>query len=77
MNSILRPLEHDVRDGFVVCVHCFRVQEGASWVDADEVIRRTRTFELPAVPPLASGLCPGCSAEIAARRGVSHDSLAA
>jgi hypothetical protein len=78
MNSFLNPVEHDAREGFVVCVHCLRVQQGAaSWVDAGEVIRRARTYELPAVPPLASGLCDDCSAEIGARRGVSHDSLAA
>ncbi len=77
MNSFSHPLEHDLLDGLVVCVRCFRVRQGARWVDAEEIIRRARTFELPTIPPLDSVLCADCSAEIAERRGVSYDAAAA
>jgi hypothetical protein len=77
MSSFLQHLEHDVHDSFVVCVQCFRVRQGAKWIDADQVIRAERTFDLPTVPHLESVLCADCSAEIAARRGTSYDAAAA
>lgn len=64
-------------DSFVVCVQCFRVRQGASWLDAAEVIREARTFELPSPPALPSTLCADCSALIAERRGVSYEAAAA
>jgi hypothetical protein len=77
MSSFLQHLEHDVHGSFVVCVQCFRVRQGAKWIDADQVIRAERTFDMPTAPHLESVLCADCSAEIAARRGTSYDVAAA
>lgn len=77
MNTFFHHRERDVHGSFVVCVQCFRVRQGAKWIDADQVIRAERTFDLPTVPHLESVLCADCSAEVAARRRASYDAAAA
>ena len=54
--------------GFVGCSSCLRVQRGATWVEAEEVIRELRSYELPDAPRIRPGLCDRCRATLDARR---------
>jgi hypothetical protein len=52
----------------VACSLCLRVSHQSQWVEAEFVIRRLRTFELPAALRLEPGICDGCADDIAQRR---------
>jgi hypothetical protein len=54
--------------GFRACSLCLRVHDGSAWVEAAEMIRRLRTYDLPHAVHLESGICDGCAEELAARR---------
>jgi hypothetical protein len=77
MNTYLRSLDDEVGESLVVCTLCLSVLRGASWVEAEEVIRELRSFELPELPRLVSGRCNDCSEEIQSRREESHRMAAA
>jgi hypothetical protein len=77
MNTYLRSVDDDVGVSLVVCTLCLSVLRGASWVEAEEVIRELRSFELPSLPRLVSGRCNDCSEEILLRRDESHRTAAA
>jgi hypothetical protein len=77
MNTHLRSHDDEVGVSLVVCTLCLSVLRGASWVEAEEVIRELRSFELPALPRLVSGRCDDCSEEIHMRREESQRRAAA
>jgi hypothetical protein len=61
----------------VACSRCLRVQRGADWLIAEEVIREIRAYELPEAPRIRPGLCDRCRTAIRARRARVDGSLAA
>jgi hypothetical protein len=57
----------------VACSVCLRVREGGAWIEAGDLIRRLRTFELGDVVRLCGALCEGCEIELQrARRSGSE-----
>jgi hypothetical protein len=52
----------------VACSLCLRVLHESGWVDAGQLIRERRTFDLPSPVHLESGICDGCIDRIAERR---------
>jgi hypothetical protein len=52
----------------IACSICLRVLHESGWVDADEAIRKLRTFALPGPVGLDPGLCDRCVDVVAARR---------
>lgn len=61
----------------VACSVCLRVREGEGWIDADEAIRRLRTFERERVVRLGGALCDRCETELQLRRRSDDEELAA
>jgi NMD protein affecting ribosome stability and mRNA decay len=59
------------------CSICLRVRRGSEWVEAEQVIREIRTYELAALPDLQSAMCDGCAEAILRRRARSGEQLAA
>jgi len=69
---LLRPLPAELEsplEGLVTCSICLRVQRGSTWVEAEELIRDLRTFDLSSPVHLEPGICSACSDGIAERRG--------
>jgi len=65
------PVRADPRSAplrMIACSICLRVLHESGWVDADEAIRKLRTFALPAPVGLDPGLCDRCVDVVAARR---------
>lgn len=56
------------RPRLLACSVCLRVQQRGKWIEADEAIRRLRTFEIEQVVRLGGGLCERCEAELRLRR---------
>jgi hypothetical protein len=56
------------RTGLVTCSLCLRVHRGSEWIEAEHVIRETRSFELAALPRLQSAICEVCAESIFSRR---------
>ena len=54
--------------GIVACSRCLRVQRDGGWVEAEEMIRVLRSFELVDAPKLLPGLCDHCLSAIDAKR---------
>jgi hypothetical protein len=61
----------------VVCSVCLRVRVGGAWIEAGELIRRLRTFELDDVVRLGGALCEQCETELRLRRRSDSEALAA
>jgi hypothetical protein len=61
----------------VVCNVCLRVLSGEQWVDAEDVIREIRSFDLPSLPTLLSSLCTNCSEALHTRGGEAQKRAAA
>ena len=70
----LPPVRAEI--GMVTCSRCLRVQRGSSWIDAEDVIRELRSYELAEAPRLRPGLCDRCRGISSARR-TRADSIAA
>jgi hypothetical protein len=66
----LPPIRAEI--GLVTCSRCLRVQRGASWVEAEDVIRELRSYELAEAPSLRPGLCDRCTAHVERRRTRAH-----
>jgi hypothetical protein len=60
---------HDI--AVVACSVCLRVFHDGSWMEAEEAIRRLRSYELPAPLALEAGLCDECTESVRARRARS------
>ena len=52
----------------ISCSVCLRVLRGSEWVEADRVIRETRSYELAAPPRLQPAVCDICAGSIFSRR---------
>jgi len=63
--------------GMVTCSRCLRVQRGSSWIEAEEIIKELRTYELVDPPRLRPGFCDYCAAALAAARAAPAHPLAA
>jgi len=48
------------RPELVTCSVCLRVLQNSVWVDAVDLIRSLRTYELKVVPRLEPALCDRC-----------------
>jgi hypothetical protein len=77
MNSYPRSIDDEVHESFVVCTLCLRVLRGGTWVEAEDVIREVRSFELASMPSLLNALCTDCSEMIQLRRGETQSAAAA
>jgi hypothetical protein len=60
----------------ITCPLCLRVRRGSKWIEAEHVIRRTRSYDLEA-PLLHSAVCDFCAEAIFSRRGKAGESIAA
>lgn len=56
------------RPRLFACAVCLGVRQRGKWIEADEAIRRLRTFEIEQVVRLSGGLCERCEAELRLRR---------
>ena len=61
----------------VACSVCLRVRVAGHWIEAGELIRRRRTFELDEVVRLDGALCDRCETELQLRRRSGSEELAA
>jgi hypothetical protein len=50
------------------CSVCLRVLSGSDWVDAEDAIRKLRSFERDRPPRLSPALCASCVESIRLRR---------
>jgi hypothetical protein len=66
----LPPIRAEI--GMVTCSRCLRVQRGSSWIEAEDVIRELRSYELAEAPRLRPGLCDRCRDILSARRTPAH-----
>jgi len=62
---------HDAE--LVACSLCLRVRRGSAWIEAEEVIRELRSYELPVAPRLQSGVCDDCADAIFDRRAHAEE----
>jgi hypothetical protein len=65
------------RNDLVTCSLCLRVQRGSAWVEAENVIRELRSYELSTAPHLRAGMCDACADAIFGRRTRAVQTLAA
>jgi hypothetical protein len=72
---VLPPIRLEV--GLVACSRCLRVQRGSSWIEAEDIIKELRTYELVDPPKLRPGFCDHCAAALAAARRARAHPLAA
>ena len=63
--------------GLIACSLCLRVRRGSAWVEAEDLIRELRTYELPTAPRLQPGVCDDCAEAILDRRAEMHEPVAA
>jgi hypothetical protein len=61
----------------IACSICLRVQRGSDWVDAEDVIREIRSYELDESPRLHGVVCKDCAEAISRRRAVHEEPVAA
>jgi hypothetical protein len=61
----------------VTCSLCLRVRRGSQWMQAELVIRDTRSYELAVPPRLLPRVCEACAESIYGRRTPTADAIAA
>jgi hypothetical protein len=71
----LPPIRAEI--GMVACSRCLRVQRGSTWVEAEEIIKELRTYELVDPPRLRPGFCDYCAAALTVSRTAAPHSIAA
>lgn len=59
------------------CSLCLRVRHDGRWLDAEQVIRETRSYELAAPPRLRAAVCDECAESIFTRRVQADEPVAA
>jgi hypothetical protein len=64
-------------DQLVACSICLRVLRGSEWLDAEQVIRELRSYELASPPHLEPAVCEACAETIFAHRAQSEEPVAA
>jgi hypothetical protein len=70
-------LQTKSRTELTTCSLCLRVLLGSEWIEADRVIRETRSFELEVPPRLYSAVCELCAESITSRRAQAPEPIAA
>ena len=55
------------------CSLCLRVRRGSEWLEAEQVIRQLRTYELDAPPRLHPGVCDLCAESMFGGRAAGVD----
>ena len=68
----LRFRRAESRNDLTTCSLCLRVHRGSEWMEAELVIRETRSYELEDPPRLASAVCDDCAETIFSRRALSE-----
>jgi hypothetical protein len=71
----LPPIRTEI--GLVTCSACLRVQRDRTWIEAEEIIKELRTYELVDPPRLRPGMCDYCNAALAAARAKRSQTIAA
>ena len=61
----------------VICSLCLHVQLGSEWIEAERVIRVTRSYELDTMPRFHPAICDHCADSILRRRAAHEEPLAA
>ncbi len=67
----------DAQLDLVTCSLCLRVCRGSEWMQAELVIRDTRSYELATPPRLLPGVCEACAESIFGRRMQTAHAIAA
>jgi hypothetical protein len=62
------PPRTEARLHLTVCPICLRVLRGSEWLEAEQVIRDIRSYELDELPELSSTVCDPCVESIYSRR---------
>ena len=79
--QLLRPLRTrrhlESHTDLITCSLCLRVLRGSEWVEAEDIIREIRSYELEAPPRLHSGVCEHCAEAILGRRAQVTEAAAA
>jgi hypothetical protein len=60
----------------IVCSICLRVRRGSEWLDAERVVRETRSYDGD-LPQLHGAVCDACAEAIARRRATPQEAMAA
>lgn len=70
LSQLLRPhtQETESRADLITCSLCLRVLQDSQWMEAEQVIRAIRSYELPAPPRLQPAVCDSCAESIVSRR---------
>ena len=61
----------------ITCSLCLRVRQGSEWMEAEQVIRAIRSYELELPPRLQPAVCDSCAESIATRRAHASEPVAA
>jgi hypothetical protein len=72
-----RVLRKTPSTDLTTCSLCLRVRRGSEWLEAEQFIRETRSYELDAPPRLHSGVCDLCAESIFSRRAQVDEPIAA
>jgi hypothetical protein len=62
--------------GLIACSICLRVRRGSRWLDAERVIRDTKSYN-EGLPHLRGAVCSDCAETISRRRADADHALAA
>jgi hypothetical protein len=54
--------------GIVTCSLCLRVLRDSEWIEAERVIRESRSFDHASPPRMVSAVCDPCTGAILSRR---------
>jgi hypothetical protein len=60
----------------IVCSICLRVLRGSEWLDAEHVIRETRSYD-EGLPRLLDAVCDDCIEAISRRRAAGEEAAEA
>jgi hypothetical protein len=59
------------------CSLCLRVRRDKEWLEAERVIRETRSYEFDTPPRLRGAVCDDCAESIFSRRAEDEEPVAA
>jgi hypothetical protein len=61
----------------ITCSLCLRVLHESEWMEAEQVIRAIRSYELEVPPRLQPAVCDHCAESISSRRAQAVERVAA
>jgi hypothetical protein len=76
MNWNLAPVRRQTAD-LITCPICLRVLRAGEWIEAEDVIREIRSYELDSPPRLDGAVCDPCADSILGRRAQIDEAVAA